>query len=332
MTPKVSVVIPTYNEEDYIRGCLDSLAHSTLAKPDFEVLVVDGMSEDGTSAIVESYPKEELDLRLIENKYRTTPFALNLGIKASISEVVLILGAHSEVYPDFLERNLQALEAELDACCVGGIAENVYSNPTAEAIGAAMGSSFGVGNAHFRTGKKSGFVDTVAFGAYRREVFERIGYFDEMLTRNQDDEFNYRMTSKGMKIFLDPGIRYKYYVRGDFKKLYRQYYQYGYWKVFVNKKHGSVTTWRQLVPMLFVAYLFIALVVSVLSSSVALLTPLILYLGLAVFMAYRSHPSDPVRTLRAFLILHLAYGIGYWGGILDALILNRSAGENQSSR
>jgi GT2 family glycosyltransferase len=118
-----------------------------------------------------------------------------------------------------------------------------------------MSSVFGVGNAHFRTGGKSGCVDTVAFGAYRREVFERVGFFDEELARNQDDEFNYRVVQGGFKIFLDPAIQSDYFVRGSISKLYKQYDQYGYWKVFVNKKHGAVTTLRQLAPPLWVLFL-----------------------------------------------------------------------------
>lgn len=332
MKPRISVVIPTYNEEEYIQRCLGSLARSSIPSNEFEVLVVDGMSEDGTRGIVESYPEDALNLRTIENESRTTPYALNLGIDGAESDIVLILGAHSEVYPEFLERNLHALLSDPSAFCVGGIAENVYTNPCSEAIGAAMGSSFGVGDAHFRTGKKSGYVDTVAFGAYRREVFERIGYFDEQLTRNQDDEFNYRMTSAGMRILLDPSIRYRYYVRGDFKKLYRQYFQYGYWKVYVNKKHRAVTTLRQLVPMLFVAYLFIGIPVSLLTYSWVPMIPLAFYLILGMVQAFRAHPSDPFKTMWSFFILHLSYGLGYWKGILDALFLNRRPSADRSSR
>ena len=257
MMKTVSVVIPSYNEEAYIENCVRSILASNYPQDKLQVLVCDGQSTDATQEIVKKIAEENPQVVLLQNLNKTTPFALNLGLKYSSADVKIILGAHSTVDDNFVLQNVKVLETMPEVGCAGGVIENVYENNTSESIGLAMSSTFGVGNAHFRTGAKSGFVDTVAFGAYRKEVFENIGYFDESLTRNQDDEFNYRVTKAGYKIYLEPNIRCKYYVRGSFTKLYKQYFQYGYWKVFVNKKHGAFLSIRQLVPPAFVLYLLL---------------------------------------------------------------------------
>lgn len=191
-----------------------------------------------------------------------------------------------------------------------------------------MSSVFGVGNAHFRTGGKSEYVDTVAFGAYRREVFERVGFFDEELARNQDDEFNYRVLQGGFKIYLDPAILSDYYVRGSISKLYKQYDQYGYWKVFVNKKHGAVTTLRQLAPPLWVFFLLVGwtgvLIHPILGRMYAVVVAM--YVALAFYTASRM----PVKSLRKFMmllrtfgVLHFSYGLGYLRGVIHFYFLGR---------
>ena len=218
--------------------------------------------------------------------------------------------------------------------CVGGVLENVYENETAKIIGSAMSSSFGVGNAHFRTGNKKGYVDTVAFGAYKREIFDKVGLFNEELIRNQDDEFNYRITSAGYKIFLNPEIKCKYFVRASFKKLYKQYYQYGYWKVYVNVLHKTVTTTRQLVPAAFVSYLFVLLLSLFVGIKVFFFLSLflVLYVLMAGFMAFRQNaqPITAIKIAYTFFILHFSYGIGYLKGIFDFILLKKSIKKHES--
>ncbi len=292
-----------------------------------ELIVVDGMSTDGTREILFRRAASNELLRVIDNPDRFTPIALNKGIEAAAGEVVIILGAHAELDTEFVRRSIEALEAHPDAGCVGGLIKNIHENKESALIGRAMASSFGVGNARFRTGGKAGYVDTVAFGAYRKEVFETIGLFDEALVRNQDDELNFRLTKAGYKIWFDPEIQSKYYVRGSFKKLYRQYFQYGYWKVYVNRKHRTVTTLRQIIPLLFVAWMSLALVITLLDTRFMPLLTLPLFLWfLAAFGAalMAATPSkDLPGVIRAFLTLHVAYGLGYAKGIFDFILRNR---------
>ena len=228
---------------------------------------------------------------------------------------------------NFISQNIFYLNKYSECGCVGGYLENVYENKTAEIVGAAMSSVFGVGNANFRIPDKEGFVDTVAFGAYRKEVFEKIGLFDEVLTRNQDDDFNFRVTKSGFKIFLSPKIRCKYYVRASYKKLYRQYFQYGYWKVYLNKKHKAFLSVRQLIPFLFVAFLLLGFIASCFNKTLGILYLLgiIAYCLLAFYFAFQKSKqiSGVIRIAATFFILHWSYGIGYAKGVIDFILLNK---------
>ncbi len=265
----------------------------------------------------------------------TTPFALNIGIKASTSDYATILGAHAEVSKSYFSKSVKDFQIDPKMGCTGGFLINEYEDEVSEAIGSAQSSSFGVGNAHFRTGNASGFVDTVAFGTYSRKVFEKIGYFDEELDRNQDDEFNFRLLKNGFKIYLDKDITANYYVRGSFKKLYRQYWQYGYWKVFVNVKHQMITTVRQLIPMLFVLFLAVGAVLSFVHPILRLLffAGLGSYLLGAVFFATKKSktPLQSAKIIFSFLILHLSYGLGYLKGIWDFMVLRKGPSKSSAS-
>ena len=327
MLPSISITIPARNEEKYIEKCILSILSADYPQEKIKVFVCDGLSTDNTREIVSSLSNKHKNIQLIDNEKQTTPFALNLGLKASNCAIKIILGAHAEIDKDFLKNNVSVLNNYPEVGCAGGIIENVYENESAETIGLAMSSVFGVGNAHFRTGSKNGFVDTVAFGAYRNEVFEKIGYFDEDLIRNQDDEFNFRLLQNGFKIYLNSNIKSKYYVRASFRKLYKQYYQYGYWKVYVNKKHKAVTSVRQLVPLFFVLFLFLGLTLSFLHWVLGTLFSLgvLAYIGLAiVFASQKSTSFEKITGIAyTFFLLHFSYGLGYLVGIFDFIALNK---------
>lgn len=330
----VSITIPCRNEEHYIGKCLQSIVNCDYDKNFLSVFVCDGISDDKTQTIVNTFTEKYPFITLIKNEKQTTPFALNLGLKADHADIKIILGAHAEIYPDYINKCIEAFSFDEKLGCVGGVIENVYENDTAEVIGKAMSSGFGVGNAHFRTGELDGYVDTVAFGAYKSQVFEKIGYFDEELIRNQDDEFNFRLLKHGFKIYLFRPIRSKYYVRASFKKLYRQYYQYGYWKVYVNKKHQTITTLRQLVPLLFVLYLFVGLCLACLHPLILALylMVLLLYISAAFYSASKQEQkfSSVLKIAKSFFILHFSYGLGYLKGIIDFFMFNKSIKREES--
>ena len=324
--PVASVVIPCLNEVDTIGACIDSLLAQQSLAGDLEIIVVDGLSDDGTVEVLEDYAKAHPQVIHLSNPERITPVAMNLGFKSARSDVVVLLGAHAEAAPDFVRRNLEALSAHKESGCVGGVVEQVHGDATSRRIGRALTSPFGVGDARFRTGGLAGHVDTVAFGAYRKSVLDEIGGVDPGLVRNQDDELNYRLTEAGWRIWFDPRIRSTYHVRSSFRQLFRQYRQYGYWKVFVNKKHSAITTWRQTVPAAFLLAIFVA--VACLATGLAP-TALLWLLGLWMLGAVGSALSgggrliDVPGVVLSFITVHVGYGWGYWSGILRFVVLRR---------
>jgi glycosyltransferase involved in cell wall biosynthesis len=331
----LSIVIPCLNEADFIDGTLKSLIDSESPGIEWEAIVVDGGSDDGTRDRLKHWVDQEPRIRWLDNPARVTPVAMNLGIEAAQGEWVLILGAHSEVAPDFLKRNAEAMRAHPESACVGGVVEQVHGSRAARRIGAALSTPFGVGDARFRTGGPPGHVDTVAFGCYRKEALNEIGRFDEDLIRNQDDELNFRLTEAGWRIWFDPRIRSRYHVRTSFAKLYRQYKQYGFWKVFVNRKHRTITTWRQTIPAIFLITLFatglwwgmdaagqVGMAWEGVGRSLFVSALTLWVLG-AVGSAWSvaEKPSDIPGVIRAFLWIHVGYGWGYLTGIVRFLIL-----------
>lgn len=240
----------------------------------------------------------------------------------------MILGAHAELEEDYIKTAVELLNNNDDIACVGGVLKNISENSSTEVISAAMSSVFGVGSAHFRTGKTEGFVDTVAFGMYRKKVFDALGLFDEELIRNQDDEFNYRLIKSGFRIFLSGQLRARYYVRSSWKKLLRQFYQYGYWKVYVNRKHRTITTLRQLVPFMFVGYLLLLIPSLIFLPPFYYIAtiPLSLYILIALIVSFSYYINivDNIRLVITFLLMHVSYGWGYVVGIFDFYVLNKS--------
>lgn len=330
---KIDIVVPCLNEEKYIDACLESILAQDYPQEFIQTFVVDGRSEDGTRAKIQAWEKRSAGkIQMLDNPARHTPKALNLGIEAAKGDVLIILGAHAKLHVDFCARNARILQEMPEVACAGGVINNIHENHSAAIISKAMSSPFGVGNARFRTGGEAGFVDTVAFGAYRRSVLDEVGYFDEDLVRNQDDELNFRITEAGHKIYFDPKIQSDYYVRASFKKLFKQYRQYGYWKVFVNKKHRKITTLRQLIPFLLVMYSVLGFILW--------LTPKIFVfwsLGMLFYvcaamlsaMLLSKKVKEVLQLIFVFGILHFSYGWGYAEGIFEFLILGKAPKSSQ---
>ena len=338
----ISVVIPCLNESRYIDSTLQSLLEQVDPGEDWEVIIADGRSDDGTRERLDFWQQEQAQFRWVDNPKRTTPQALNAGIAASQGETIIILGAHAQVDPDFLLRNAELLRAHPESGCVGGVVEQVHGSDRSRQIGAAMSTLFGVGDARFRTGGNAGHVDTVAFGAYRKEVLDEIGWFDEALVRNQDDELNYRLLHSGWRIWFDPRIRSSYHVRSTYDKLLKQYHQYGYWKVFVNRKHSTITTWRQTIPAIFIALLGVSGLCWTLElagfwnqmwdgfgASIFVSAGLLwLIAGLGSAISVSESMRDVLGILRAYAMIHFGYGWGYWRGIFRFLILRSNPREH----
>jgi glycosyltransferase involved in cell wall biosynthesis len=319
--PFVSVIVPIRNERDTIARCLAALAAQDYPAERVELLVVDGASDDGTPAAVEECAAADPRIRLLHNPRRHAAQAMNLGIAAARGEIIARVDGHAIVPPAFLRRAVDALRRRPDVECVSGALATVGRTPTGRAIAAAMSSSAGVGSARFRTGAPHEcLVDTVAFPVYRRATLDRIGPFDEELVRNQDDELNLRLTRAGGRILLLPDVHIIYFCQSSLRGLWRQYRQYGFWKVRVIQKHGAPASWRHLVPGAFVAAIGFApaaLLAPALRGPLALLLAayVLFVLVASVGLARRTGLGLLPRIAAALVTLHVAYGAGFWHGL-----------------
>jgi GT2 family glycosyltransferase len=321
--PLISVVIPCRNEVGSIEACLSALWASDW--PNFEILVIDGMSDDGTRELLKLQAQDPR-LRVCDNPARFTPVAFNIGIQAARGDLIQIVGARQILSADYLRCCYKVLMSDEKIACVGGQARHAFNSRTSEIIAQAITSPFGVGTSNFRVLSREADVDTVGTPLYRRSVLEAVGGFDEALVRNQDDELNYRLRQAGYRIVFTPTTSLDYFVRASYAQLWRQYFQYGYWKTYVNRKHGALTTLRQVIPALFVLFLFGGALLALIWPLLLLiyLPILFLYLSLGIWTACsRGLGRFSLQMIQAMLVLHLAYGLGYLEGLLHFFVLRR---------
>lgn len=321
----VSVVIPCRNEVKAIRGTVQAILDCDY--PEVEVLVIDGMSEDGTRDVLAQLSAEDRRVRMIDNPHRLTPYAFNIGVKSAAGEYVQIVGSRNVLAKNYLSLLVRALRDNPDVDCVGGDFQHVSDTAAGESLACAMESKFGVGMGNYRTMKEDRLVDTVGVPMYRRAIFNEVGYFDEALTRNQDDDFNFRLTQRGKKILYVHSAKTTYLVRASLKKAFNQFFQYGYFKVFVNRKHKRVTTFRQLIPPLFVAGLAVGLPLSLASPFVQLVLSfaMVAYMAMGLSLAGSGlNLWARIHVLFSCFVMHIGYGLGYWQGIWDFFVLQRS--------
>ncbi|MEZ0394885.1 MAG: glycosyltransferase family 2 protein [Anaerolineales bacterium] len=253
--PTVSIIVPCYNEQHTIRSLLEAIYAQTYPRRDLEVVIADGLSTDRTREEIAAFAASHPDLKIavLDNPKRHIPAALNTALRAASGEMIIRLDAHSRPYPDYVERCVAALEAGLGEN-VGGVWEIHPGAQTwaARSIAAAAAHPLGVGDALYRHTDKAAYVDTVPFGAFKRELLALVGFFDESLLTNEDYEFNARIRARGGKIWLDPAIRSVYFARPTFGALARQYWRYGFWKYRMLRRYPQTLRWRQALPPLFV--------------------------------------------------------------------------------
>jgi succinoglycan biosynthesis protein ExoA len=317
--PLISVIIPIRNEAECIERCLDAVLAQDYPADRIDVVLVDGMSDDCTREILCGYVQQYPNVCLLDNLQRIVPTALNIGIRAAQGDIIIRVDGHTTIAPDYVRQCVAALE-RTGTDNVGGRMDAHTPGYFGEAVALATGSPFGVGNSRFHYSRKEEWVDTVYLGAYRREVFDRIGLFDEEMVRDQDDEFNYRLRAHGGRILLCPQIRSQYTNRSSPRELWLQYFGYGYWKVRVMQKHPRQMSWRQFVPPALVLALLSALGLSVFG----ILWPLALIAGgylaanlvTSLWIAARSGLQYLAVLPAVFVILHISFGAGFLTGLI----------------
>jgi len=310
---KITVVCPVYNEAKHIRTVLDFCINANPVEK--EVIFIDGDSTDQTCEIIKEYICLHPNIRLLRNEKRIVPFALNKAIKQAQGDIIVRLDAHTEYAPDYFDKVVETFTTT-NADIVGGPMRIAKGNAVQDAIGYATSNFFGVGNSSFHFEDFEGFTDSVYLGAWRKSIFQKTGLFDELLKRNQDDEFHYRAKSLGFTIYQSPAIKSFYYPRNTFGKLFKQYFQYGLYKPIVLKKISSAISVRHLVPSMFVLYLIGLPLFAAVNVTYAFI-PLFMYAGANIFFASMSK-KNPLQVLRiafAYFIIHISYGSGFLLGL-----------------
>lgn len=328
--PLVTVVVPCYNEIEYIAKCLDSILATSYPLERLEVLVVDGMSHDGTRDIIRQYQADSGGkVILVDNPKRILAAAWNLGIKNARGEVIMALNAHAIFPPGYIPTCIDYLGRYPEADYVGGVilSHSRHDNRRSKAIALALSSRFGVGPSDFRVGtSQAKWSDTAAFGGYRRSVFERVGIYNEDLVRSQDMDFHIRMKEAGCRILLVPEMASHYYLRPRLRNFFRDYFRNGFWATYPLKINPKAVYWRHLVPMVFVASLLISGLLGFFFSPF-----LYLFLVIAGSYALANLAFSAQMCLRErywgylfllpviYAILHFSYGLGSLAGLAGPL-------------
>jgi succinoglycan biosynthesis protein ExoA len=326
----ISIVAACRNECKHIRAFTESLLAQDLRGFDWEVIIADGISDDGTRELLSQFALGNPRIRIIENSFRIVATGLNAAIRAARGDIVLRMDTHTEYAPDYVKKCVDALENS-DAQNVGGPARTKAEGLYSRAIEAAYHSRFSSGGARFHDEHYSGYVDTVPYGCWRKETLLRLGLFDEQFVRNQDDELNLRLIRAGGKIWQSSEIVSWYHPRTTLSSLFRQYFQYGFWKVRVIRKHTIPASWRHLVPGAFALVnlaLFLVVVVTSISGSLPLLrTAATVWVGLLMAYALACLAASVFSAREygwqllpylpfTFAVFHLSYGLGFLIGLV----------------
>jgi len=327
--PLISLLLPVRNEVEMIERCLTAIAAQDYPGK-MEIIIAEGESTDGTRAILEAFAHKNPACIVLDNPEKITPTALNRAIRQARGEILLRVDGHCEIAPDYARRCVEHLLSD-NVDGAGGSTQTIGKTALAQVIALAMSSPFGVGNVAFRTTfSQTRLTDTVPFAAYRRETMQKMGLYDEELVRNQDDEYNFRIRSRGGRILLAEDIHSTYFSRATLTRLWQQYFQYGFYKVRVLQKHPRQMSLRQFVPPIFVLSLLFSFVLF-LSSFIFYPSSFILYLSFFIPLLYilanlfasavTAAKKEIILRPSAFLlplvfaILHFSYGLGFLAGL-----------------
>lgn len=321
-----SIVVPVLNEEKYIENFIKSLLKQDYPQDKMEWIFVDGNSNDKTVDIIGKYIQQYPGLiRLLNNSNKTAPYAMNIGIRASTGKYIIRLDAHSEYPENYISKCVHYLDTT-DADNVGGYIITRSKGYVGNTIAMMLSSRFGVGNSRFRINGESGYVDTVPFGAFRREVFEKHGLYDERLSRSEDNEMNFRIRKNGGKIYLAGDIYLYYYCRDNIRDLVKMAFANGKWNIAAMKLCPGSMGLRHFVPLFFVLSLLIMPFLSLVSSVFKYLfyTEIILYIILDILFSLLAAREKKYLLLLPvmFPLFHISYGVGSLAGLFQFVILN----------
>jgi glycosyltransferase involved in cell wall biosynthesis len=340
--PMVTIIIPCRNEAACIERTLESVLSQEYPPERMQILIVDGMSNDGTPELIrrviskgKADPKGfgagsiPCSVQLLENPQRTVPFAMNLGLKQAKGEVIFRMDGHSEMSPGYIKACVAKLKKRPDIACVGGPSIAIGDSPIGKTYALALRSFYGVGGRTFRTLRAEGYVDTVAFGGYPRRIFETVGGFDPQLERNQDIDFNKRISKAGFKQLVIPDVWTLYHAPGSLRKVVRQNYMNGFWNTKVLNKMLETLSWRHFIPLVFVLSILLLLAIAFVFSWALhlLIAILVVYAAGAciatVVAVFRERSMCAILLPLIFPTMHFSYGLGSMAGLACFLLSRR---------
>jgi succinoglycan biosynthesis protein ExoA len=309
-SPSVSVMIPVLNEADHLVAAVQSVLQQDYTG-DIEVILAIGPSRDGTEKIAAELSKQDSRVVLVENPTGRTANALNLAIKRSRYEYIVRLDGHSEIDRHYIRNAVETL-LTTGAVNVGGVMAAEGITRFQRAVARAMRSVLGVGSSRFHTGGEAGESDTVYLGVFKKSALEAIGGFDERFTRAQDWELNYRLRSKGGKVWFDPRLHVTYRPRKNFRLLAKQYFEYGRWRRAVARQHIGTVNLRYLAAPIAVSINFLSIILAI-TSHPLFIAPLLGYLAIIVFGSLMTGKDLTERLLLPFVIvtMHMSWGVGF---------------------
>jgi succinoglycan biosynthesis protein ExoA len=322
--PFVTIIMPVRNEEQYIVESLTAVLAQDYSHYRMEVLIADGMSNDRTRELIKKVSEDiKIPVLVIDNIKQIVPVAMNLAIRQARGTIILRVDGHAIIRPDYLSRCVKYLMYN-DVDCVGGPVDSVGFGYIGEAVALAMSSRFGVGGTVFRIASNNDtpvMTETVPFGVYRKDVFEKVGFFNEEMVRHQDYEFCYRLRKKGGTIMLLPTARAEYFVRSTFRSFCRQYWQYGIWKGRFVKKNPDALKLRHMVPPVLVLVLLLNGLLSFFFEAAFWLFGATMGAYIAFVMgaliSFSMNRKMKYLPILAILLpsMHFSWGVGFWKGL-----------------
>jgi glycosyltransferase involved in cell wall biosynthesis len=325
---EASLIVPLRDEERYVERCLNSLLENNYPAEKYEIILVDGMSEDKTPEILAEFAAKKSGIRILQNPRQITSFGLNIGLRHAKGTYVFFILAHVVYAPDYLSTAIALLNSGI-ADGVGAPFRTATDTPLRSAIFAATDCYFGNGGSrHYRLNYE-GFANTIFSGAYKRECIERVGGYDEECIRVQDMELNYRIIEGGGRLYITPKLNLCYYPRATLISLLKRYFVNGFWKIKVYTKHLTTAYWIHVLPAFFVLFFLLLFVLSFVNPyyinwfigfSVLYLTSNVYF---SILGALKSRLSSLILLSVIFPIMHLSFGLGLFAGFIKFSLFER---------
>lgn len=319
----VTIVIATYNEENYIEECVNSLENQSYSRDKYQIILVDGRSQDKTVEVIKKLMDKYDNIKLFDNPKKIQAVAFNIGMNNAGTEYTFVVGAHAKFDYDFIKNSVESIEQHPEVACVGGKVTFDAKTKVGKLYALARGTLFGGGVASYRYSNKKQYTSTASFGCYRTEKMLEVGGYNESLVKNQDNDINKRIIATGSKMLFDPSIKFTYYTRDNYKAIRTQMFNYGFWEAQVIRQDPNQFSIFTMVPPAFVIYNIIALLL-LFKTPIPIMLSMIPYVAVYLVFYFKfGKGSNIFELLWIYLTIHVSIGVGVIKGFLSKLRLKR---------